>query len=110
MTKGLEELRRCRRRPLAGIRAAHVRRVETIASVQAQVNAAIENRAGSDGWVRSSGARRSYERTPRSLAVPKGSTPVRSTSMSTDLPGRAADRAADSAACREAAKTAPAGA
>ena len=76
---------------------------QTIASVQAQVDAAIENRAGSDGWKpQSLGALRGYQPTPRSLAASEGSS-GRVFEYVLDALDRArvADRAADSATCRQ---------
>jgi hypothetical protein len=76
---------------------------QTIASVQAQVNAAIENRAGSDGWKpQSLRALRSYQPTPRSLAASEGSRGRVFEHVLDALDrARAADRAADSATCRQ---------
>ncbi len=72
---------------------------ETIASVQAQVDAAIENRAGSDGWrPESLNALRSYQPTPRSLAASEGGDGKRFEYVLDALDrARAADRIAESA-------------
>jgi hypothetical protein len=46
---------------------------QTIASVQAQLDAAIENRVGADGWKPESlNALRGYQPTPSSLAAAEG--------------------------------------
>jgi alkylhydroperoxidase family enzyme len=74
---------------------------KTIASVQAEVDATIENRAGSEGWQRESlNALRGYQPTPRSLAASEGGNgePFEYALDALDR-ARAADRAADSAAC-----------
>jgi alkylhydroperoxidase family enzyme len=73
----------------------------TIANVQAQVDAAIENRAGSDRWKRESlKALRGYQPTPRSLAASEGSDgAVFEYALDALDRARAADRAADSATC-----------
>ncbi len=75
----------------------------TIASVQAKVTAAIENRAGSDGWKpQSLDATRSYQPTPRSLAATEGrSGAVLEYALDALDRARAADRAADSATCHQ---------
>jgi hypothetical protein len=75
----------------------------TIASVQAQVDAAIENRAGSDGWKpQSLAATRSYQPTPRSLAATEGRNgAVFDYALDALDRARAADRAADSATCHQ---------
>jgi hypothetical protein len=72
-----------------------------IAAVQAQVDAAIENRAGTDGWKRESlNATRSYQPTPRSLAATEGSDgKLFEYVLDTLDRARAADRAADSVTC-----------
>jgi hypothetical protein len=77
---------------------------QTIAAVQAQVDAAIENRAGADGWKRESlNATRNYQPTPRSLAATEGSDgKLFEYVLDTLDRARAADRAADSAACHRA--------
>jgi alkylhydroperoxidase family enzyme len=76
---------------------------QTIASVQAQVDAAIENRAGSDGWKPESlHALRNYQPTPRSLAASEGSSGRLFEYVLDALDrARAADRAADSATCHQ---------
>jgi hypothetical protein len=76
---------------------------QTIANVQAQVDAAIENRAGSDGWKPESlHALRSYQPTPRSLAASEGSSGRLFEYVLDALDrARAADRAADSAKCHQ---------
>lgn len=73
----------------------------TIASVQAQVDAAIENSAGSGGWKPESlNALRSYQPTPRSLAESEGRNgAVFDYALDALERARAADRAADSATC-----------
>jgi alkylhydroperoxidase family enzyme len=79
----------------------------TIASVQAQVDAAIENSAGSGGWKPERlNALRSYQPTPRSLAASEGRDgAVFEYALDALKRARAADRAADSATChREIAK------
>lgn len=75
----------------------------TIASVQAQVDAAIENRAGSDGWKPESlDALRSYQPTPRSLAASEGTDGAVFEYVLDALDrARAADRVADSATCHQ---------
>jgi hypothetical protein len=73
----------------------------TIASVQAQVDAAIENGAGSDEWEPESlNALRGYQPTPHSLAAAEGSN-GQAFEFALDSLGRAraADRAGDSATC-----------
>ena len=72
-----------------------------IASVQARVDAAIENRVGSDGWKPESvSALRGYQPTPRSLAAAEGGNGQRFEYALNSLDrARAADRAGDSAAC-----------
>ena len=75
---------------------------KTIAAVQAQVDAAIETRAGADGWkAQSLNATRSYQPTPRSLAATEGSDGrLFEYVLDTLDRARAADRAADSATCQ----------
>ena len=74
---------------------------KTIAKLQAQVDAAIENRAGSDRWKPESlNALRSYQPTPRSLAASEGRDgAVFEYALDALKRARAADRAADSATC-----------
>jgi alkylhydroperoxidase family enzyme len=76
---------------------------QTIASVQAQVDAAIENRAGSDGWKRESlNALRGYQPTPRSLAAAEGGNgQLFEYALDSLSRARAADGAGDSAACHQ---------
>jgi hypothetical protein len=76
---------------------------QAIASVQAQVDAAIENRAGSDGWrPESLNALRGYQPTPHSLAAPEsGNGDLFVYALDALDRARAADRAADSAACHQ---------
>jgi alkylhydroperoxidase family enzyme len=73
----------------------------TIARVQALIDAAIENRAGSDGWKPESlNALRSYQPTPRSLAASEGRDgAVFEYGLDALERARAADRGADSATC-----------
>jgi hypothetical protein len=73
----------------------------TIASIQAQVDAAIENRSGSDGWKPESlKALHGYQPTPRSLAAAEGGSGQLFLYALDSLDrARAADRAGDSAAC-----------
>jgi hypothetical protein len=73
----------------------------TIASVQPQIDAAIEKRAGSNGWKPESlSALRGYQPTRRSLAATEGGY-GHAFEYALDALGRAraADRAGDSAAC-----------
>ncbi len=72
-----------------------------IASVQTQVDIAIENSAGSDGWrPESLNALRGYQPTPRSLAASEGSDgQLFMYALDALDRARAADRAADSATC-----------
>ena len=72
-----------------------------IASVQTQVDMAIENSAGSDGWrPESLNALRGYQPTPRSLAASEGGDGELFVYALDALDrARAADRAADSATC-----------
>jgi hypothetical protein len=74
----------------------------TIASVQAQVDAAIENRAGSDGWKRESlNARRGYQPTPRSIAATEAvNGPQFKLALDALDRARAADRSGYIAVCR----------
>jgi len=74
---------------------------QTIASVQAEVDAAIERQAGADGWKRESlNATRNYQPTPRSLAATEGRAGARFEYVLDALDrARAADRMADSATC-----------
>jgi alkylhydroperoxidase family enzyme len=75
----------------------------TIASIQAQVDAAVENRAGSDGWEPESlNALRGYQPTPYSLAAAEGSNGQTFEFALASL-GRArvADRVGDSATCHQ---------
>ena len=74
-----------------------------IASVQAQVDAAIEKRADSDGWKPESlNALRGYQPTPRSLAATEGGNDQLFEYALDSLDrARAADRAGDSAACHQ---------
>jgi hypothetical protein len=76
---------------------------ETIASVQAEVDAAIESRAGADGWkAESPNALRSHQPTPRSLAATEGREGARFEYALDALDrARAADRLGDSATCHE---------
>ena len=74
---------------------------QAIAVVQARVDAAIENHAGSDGWAPESlNALRSYQPTPHSLAVAEGRH-GRAFDFALDSldRARAADRAGDSVTC-----------
>jgi len=75
----------------------------SIANVQAQVDAAIENRVGSDGWKRESlNALRGYQPTPRSLAAAEGGNgQLFEYALDSLSRARAADRAGDSAACHQ---------
>jgi hypothetical protein len=74
---------------------------KAIASVQAQVDAAIEQRANSDGWKpESPNALRGYQPTPRSLVAAEGSIDQLFEDALDSLDrARVADRANDSAAC-----------
>lgn len=76
---------------------------ETIAGVQAEVDAAIERQAGADGWkTESLNATRNYQPTPRSLAATEGRAGARFEFALDALDrARAADRMADSATCHE---------
>jgi hypothetical protein len=76
---------------------------ETIASVQAEVDAAIEARAGADGWKKESlSATRNYQPTPRSLAATEGADGARfGRALDALERARSADRAADSAGCHQ---------
>lgn len=76
---------------------------ETIASIQAEVDAAIENRAGADGWkAESPNALRSHQPTPRSLAASEGREGARFEYALDALDrARAADRLGDSATCHQ---------
>ena len=76
---------------------------QAISSVQAQVDAAIEHNAGSDGWrPESLNALRGYQPTPHSLAASEGNSGGSFTYALDALErARAADRAADSAACHQ---------
>ena len=73
----------------------------TIASVQAQVDAAIENSGGSGGWKPESlNALPSYQPTPRSLAASEGHNgAIFEYALDALERARAADRAAYSATC-----------
>jgi hypothetical protein len=73
----------------------------SIANVQAQVDAAIENRSGSGGWKPESlSALRSYQPTPRSLATAEGSNGANFMDALDSLDrARAADGAGNVAAC-----------
>jgi hypothetical protein len=75
----------------------------TVASVQAQVDAAIENRAGSNGWEPESlNALRGYQPTPHALAAAEGSNGQAFEFALASLDrARAADRAGDSATCHQ---------
>jgi hypothetical protein len=66
-----------------------------------QVDAAIENRAGSDGWKPESlNALRGYQPTPRSLAAAEGDNgQALEFALASLGRARAADRAGDSATC-----------
>lgn len=73
-----------------------------IAKVQAQVDAAIENRARENGWRRESvGARRGYQPTPRSIAATEG-IPGEQFEVALDSldRARAADRSGYTEVCR----------
>jgi len=76
---------------------------QTIAGVQAQVDAAIESRAGSDGWKPESlHALRSYQPTPRSLAASEGNYgQLFEYALDALERARIADRAADSVTCHQ---------
>ena len=76
---------------------------QAIAGVQAEVDAAIENHAGSDGWKPESlKALRSHQPTPRSLAASEGSDgELFAYALDALDRARAADRAADSATCHQ---------
>jgi hypothetical protein len=76
---------------------------QTIAGVQAEVDAAIENRAGADGWKPESlSALRNYQPTPRSLAATEGGYgKVYEYALDALSRARAADRAGDSATCQQ---------
>jgi hypothetical protein len=74
----------------------------SIATLQARVDAAIENSAGSVGWrPESLAATRGYQPTPRSLAQAEGrnGTDLQIALDSLDR-ARAADRSGDIATCR----------
>ena len=74
----------------------------TIANVQAQVDAAIETRADSDGWKPESlAARRGYQPTPRSIAAAEAGngTQFKLALASLDR-ARVADRSGSIAVCR----------
>jgi hypothetical protein len=73
----------------------------SIARVQAQVDAAIEARAGSGAWKRESlSALRSYQPTPRSIAAAEaGSGPNFEYALDSLDRARDADRSGDVAAC-----------
>jgi hypothetical protein len=74
----------------------------TITSVQAQVDVAIENRAGSDGWKPESlNAQRGYQPTPRSIAATEAVN-GRHFKLALDSldRARAADRSGYIAVCR----------
>jgi alkylhydroperoxidase family enzyme len=87
------------RRPAAGCFAGPC--TNTIASVQAQVDAAIDNNAGSGGWKPESlNALRGYQPTPHSLAAAEGRDgAILEYALHALDRTRAADRAADSATC-----------
>ena len=74
---------------------------QTIARVQAQVDATIEKRAGSGGWKPESlDALRGYQATPRSLAAAEGGNgQLFEYALDSLDRARTADRAGDSAAC-----------
>ena len=74
----------------------------SIANAQAQVDAAIENTAGSHGWKPESlDALRSYQPTPRSLAQAEGRNGLNLQIALDSLDrARTADRSDDIAACR----------
>lgn len=76
---------------------------KAIASVQAQVDAAIEKRAGSDGWKPESlSALRGYQPTPRSLAATEGGNDRLFEYVLDSLDrARVADRAGHSVACHQ---------
>jgi len=69
--------------------------------LQAQLDAAIENHAGSEGWKPESlNALRGYQPTPRSLAAAEaGNGQLFMYALDSFNRARAADRAADSATC-----------
>lgn len=76
----------------------------SIARVQAQIDAAIERQAGTDGWKSESlDALRGYQPTPRSLAATEGSH-RRGFEQALDAlaQARAASDAGDSAGCHRA--------
>lgn len=75
----------------------------TIARVQAQIDAAIENHAGKNGWQPESlNALRNYQPTPYSLAAAEGSRGQAFEFALASLGrARAADRAGDSATCHQ---------
>jgi hypothetical protein len=74
----------------------------SIARVQAQVDAAIEKRASTDGWKPESlDAKRSYQPTPRSLAATEGRRGMTLDEALDSLDrARAADGVGDTAVCR----------
>ena len=83
---------------------AHARPcAETIATIQAEVDAAIEKRADPNGWKPESlSALRGYQPTPRSLAMAEGGNDLLFEYALDSLDrARAADRAGDPAACHQ---------
>jgi hypothetical protein len=74
-----------------------------IAGVQRQIDSAIENDAGLDGWKPESlGALRSYQPSPRSLAATEGPAGRRFEGALVALGrARSADRAMNAAGCRQ---------
>jgi hypothetical protein len=75
---------------------------QSIASVQAQVDAAIERTAGDNGWKKQSvDATRNYQPTPRSLAQAEGPSGFNFQVALDSLDrARAADRSGDIATCQ----------